>query len=280
MLQSPPPRLAPVCLMNDFTACPVVSIVIPIYREREFLGQSLDAMVAELKVHGVSHEIILVEQFSDAETLAESRVQVDRHPSVRHILLDQPDFGYAMKVGMLDARGDIVVNFDIDYWDITFVRMCIAMMTEFDIDIVIGSKNSRLSVDKRALSRRLISSGYRMVLQSAFGLRVSDTHGIKAWSRSPRLLKLIGTCRFTRDIFDTELVIRGERAGLRLLELPVTVAELRPPRTSIVFRVPSAAMNLARLFLVLANDVPARSSPRGAIAARERTTDLAESDAH
>ena len=33
-----------------------------------------------------------------------------------------------MKVGMLEARGDIVVNFDIDYWDITFARMCSAML--------------------------------------------------------------------------------------------------------------------------------------------------------
>lgn len=247
-----------------------VSIVIPIYREREFLGASLDAMVAELRAHEVSHEIILVEQFSDDETLAESRAQVARHPTVRHILLDQPDFGYAMKVGMLDARGQVVVNFDIDYWDVTFARMCVAMMTEFDIDIVIGSKNSRLSVDNRAFSRRLISGVYRIVLQTVFGLRVSDTHGIKAWLRSPRLRELIESCRFTRDIFDTELVIRGERSGLRLLELPVTVAEQRPPRTSIFIRLPSATSNLAKLFFVLARDVPRWSPPHGAIYPRRR----------
>jgi glycosyltransferase involved in cell wall biosynthesis len=258
---------------------PSVSIVIPIYRERAFLGQSLDAMISELRLHAVGHEIILVEQFSDELTLAESRAQTERHPSVRHLLLDQPDFGYAMRVGMLEARGDIIINFDIDYWDVTFARMCAAMMTEFDIDIVIGSKNTRLSVDNRAPIRRYISGVYRIVLQAVFGLRVSDTHGIKAWLRSPKLIELIDACHFTRDIFDTELVIRGERAGLRLLELPVTVAELRPPRTSILFRVPSAARNLARLFFVLATDSPGRSTPRGAIGSRYPQTRLTETDA-
>jgi glycosyltransferase involved in cell wall biosynthesis len=257
---------------------PAVSIVIPIYREREFLGLSLNAMISELQAHHVNHEIILVEQFSDELTLAESRAQAERHPSVRHLLLDQPDFGYAMRVGMLEARGDIIINFDIDYWDVTFARMCAAMMTEFDIDIVIGSKNSRLSVDNRALIRRYISHVYRIVLQTVFGLRVTDTHGIKAWLRSPQLIELITACRFTRDIFDTELVIRGERAGLRLLELPVTVAELRPPRSSILLRLPGAARNLARLFFVLASDSPGRSAPHGAIGSRQSPRRLAETD--
>src|SRR5215216_1706146 len=130
-------------------------------------------MISELQAHHVNHEIILVEQFSDALTLAESRAQADRHQSVRHLLLDQPDFGNAMKVGMLEARGDIIVNFDIDYWDVTFARMCAAMMLDFDVDLVIGSKNARLSVDNRARSRRFVSQGFRVILQAAFGLRVS-----------------------------------------------------------------------------------------------------------
>jgi hypothetical protein len=125
-------------------------------------------------------------------------------------------------------------------------------------------------MDNRALSRRLISQVFRIVLQVAFGLRVSDTHGIKAWHRSPRLIEQIKACRFTRDIFDTELVIRGERAGFRLLELPVTVAEQRPPRSSIFRRAPGAAWSLLKLYLALAQEVSRRSSPTGMIVDRER----------
>src|SRR6266516_1293512 len=230
---------------------PKVSIVIPIYREAGFVKPALASMVDGLERHGLNYEILLIEQFSDQESVDESRAVAALYPCVNHTLLPQPDFGYAMRCGMLAATGDLVVNFDIDYWDVTFVRMCLAMMLEFDIDLVIGSKNARLSVDNRALSRRLISQVFRLVLQTAFGLRVSDTHGIKAWRRTPRLLEQIEACRFSRDIFDTELVIRGERAGFRMLELPVTVAEQRNPRSWILGRVPGAVLSLAKLYCVL-----------------------------
>ena len=53
---------------------------------------------------------------------------VAHFPRVRHILLPTADFGQAMRLGMLEAKGSIIVNFDIDYWDLTFVRMCLATM--------------------------------------------------------------------------------------------------------------------------------------------------------
>jgi glycosyltransferase involved in cell wall biosynthesis len=260
-------------------AAPQVSIVIPIYREAGFLEGSLMRLVEGLERHRLEYEILLVEQFSDQAAIDESREVAARFACVRHLLLPEPDFGQAMRRGMLEANGDVIVNFDIDYWDVTFVRMCLAMMPEFDIDLVIGSKNARLSVDNRALSRRLISQGFRLVLQTVFGLRVSDTHGIKAWRRSPALVEQIQACRFTRDVFDTELVIRGERAGFRLLELPVTVAEQRKPRSSIFRRVPGAAWNLLRLYFILWRESPGRSIPRGAITERQITPSPVEPEA-
>jgi glycosyltransferase involved in cell wall biosynthesis len=247
------------------SSIPDVSIVIPIYRERGFLERAIRDLVSGLDRHRINYEILLIEQFSDQQTVDESKALASCYERVHHTLLDKPDFGYAMRTGMLAARGDIIVNFDIDYWDITFVRMCAAMMREFEIDLVIGSKNARLSVDRRSPSRRLISQLFRLVLQSVFGLRVSDTHGIKAWRRTPRLLAQIQACKFTRDIFDTELVIRGERAAFRILELPVTVAELREPRTSIFVRLPDAALRLFSLYLALHRESSKRSTPQGAI---------------
>jgi glycosyltransferase involved in cell wall biosynthesis len=255
---------------------PRVSIVIPIYRESGFLERALTDLVERLERYDLSYEILLVEQFSDQPTIDESLAIAARHPRVKHMLLPEPDFGLAMRVGMLAAAGDVIVNFDIDYWDVAFVRMCLALMLDFDIDLVIGSKNARLSVDNRAYSRRLISQVFRLVLQTVFGLRVSDTHGIKAWRRSRRLIEQIEACRFTSDIFDTELVIRGERAGLRLLELPVTVAEQRDPRSSIFARVPGAAWSLCKLYGVLWRESSKRSVPLGAVTDRHLPSPIKE----
>jgi hypothetical protein len=42
----------------------------------------------------------------------------------------------------------------------------------------------------------------------------------------------------TTDLFDTELVVRAERAGYRIVELPASVQELRESKSNLVQRVP------------------------------------------
>jgi len=42
----------------------------------------------------------------------------------------------------------------------------------------------------------------------------------------------------TTDLFDTELVVRAERAGFRIAELPASIEELRDARSSLIKRVP------------------------------------------
>ena len=52
----------------------------------------------------------------------------------------------------------------------------------------------------------------------------------------PAVEPLARQCRTGADLFDTELILRAERAGLVVAELPVTVRELRPSRTPILRR--------------------------------------------
>jgi hypothetical protein len=62
----------------------------------------------------------------------------------------------------------------------------------------------------------------------------------------------VEACRSSGDIFDTELILRAERAGLVVREVPVTVVERRPPRTPLVRRIPRSLIGLARLHRSLA----------------------------
>ena len=76
---------------------------------------------------------------------------------------------------------------------------------------------------------------------------MSDTHGVKALRRSS-LLAIAEECVTDRSLFDTELVLRAHRAGLRVVEIPVEVHELRQPGYASVFgRTPEAVWNLLRL---------------------------------
>ena len=88
------------------------------------------------------------------------------------------------------------------------------------------------------------------MLRFGFSLSVSDTHGMKAMQRAA-VDPLLRLCRFRTDLFDTELVIRTQRGGLPIAELPVIAQERRPSRTPIWRRVPRTLVGLVELRLTL-----------------------------
>jgi hypothetical protein len=51
----------------------------------------------------------------------------------------------------------------------------------------------------------------------------------------------------TVDLFDTELVVRAEKASYRIAELPVDVVELRETKSSLIKRVPRTLKGVWRI---------------------------------
>ena len=54
-----------------------------------------------------------------------------------------------------------------------------------------------------------------------------------------------------RDLFASEFVIRSERAGIGIREIPVRVLEKRPPSIHLLRRVPNVLFNMGRLVLAI-----------------------------
>jgi hypothetical protein len=155
---------------------------------------------------------------------------------------------------LLMARGDAVVNFDTDFFDLDFLSSAVARLFEPDGPvIVVGSKRGEGATDDRAPMRKLGTAVFSTMLRVGFGLHVSDTHGIKAMRRDV-VVQYARACRSGQDLFDTELILRVEHAGLRTAEIPVGVAELRPARTSIAKRVPRTLLGLVKLRIILFRD--------------------------
>jgi hypothetical protein len=161
-----------------------------------------------------------------------------------------PDYGLALRRGLLSARGDVVVNFDVDYYDLDFFDKAVALLDELGAGIVVGAKRGAGAEDTRALPRRLVTGAFSLLLRRGFGLKVYDTHGMKALDRA-QVTPLAERCRLGTDLFDTELVLRAERAGLVVAEIPVRVEERRPARSPIARRVLRTALGLRKLRLSL-----------------------------
>ena len=141
--------------------------------------------------------------------------------------------------------------FDVDYYDLGFLSRALEVLDQpGGPSVVVGSKRGPGAVDTRAWSAAAGDRMFSTILHFGFGLKVSDTHGMKVLRRDD-MVALVQRSQFGTDLFDTELVIRAERAGMRVDELPVVVAETRPSRTSIARRIPRSIVGLARLRVVL-----------------------------
>ncbi len=223
----------------------------PAHNEEGLLETSVRDVTEQLRARNHQFEIVIVENGSTDDTASIARRLADEVPEVRALTWPQADYGGALRTGFLEATGDLVVIFDVDYYEFSFLDRAVAALEEPNgPDLVIGSKRGMGSVDNRAWSRRLVTSVFSRILTVGFGLTVSDTHGIKVVRRAP-LKDLAAACRYGTDLFDTELVLRAERAGLRVIEIPVVVDERRPSRSSIAKRIPRTLVGLARLRLAL-----------------------------
>jgi glycosyltransferase involved in cell wall biosynthesis len=231
----------------------VISVVMPAHNEEGYLEPAVKAVVAGLGARGLDFEVIVVQNGSADATSAEAARLAAAYPPVTTFDRPRADYGEALRAGFLHAAGDLVVNFDVDLVDLDFLDRALGLMADPHVAMVVGSKRSPGSDDRRGPARRLVTTTFSYVLRHGFGLRISDTHGLKALRREP-LYGLVAACRFGQDIFDTELIIRAERAGLVLDEIPVAVSDTRPPRTPIARRIPRTLAGLVRLWLALRRD--------------------------
>jgi glycosyltransferase involved in cell wall biosynthesis len=239
---------------------PHISVVMPAFNEAEILETSVKEVVTGLRARGASFELLVVENGSTDGTLAIAEKIAGELPEVRIEHRAEADYGRALRAGLLRANGDAVVNFDTDYFDLDFFDAAVAtVLAPGGPAIVVGSKRAAGATDTRVPLRRIATWAFATTLRVAFGLKVSDTHGMKAMRRAA-VEPYAEECFSGQDLFDTELILRVERAGLGTGELPVAVHELRPARSSFLSRVPRTLRGLCRLRLALWKEARAQRS--------------------
>jgi glycosyltransferase involved in cell wall biosynthesis len=240
-------RPRPVPVPDD----PHISIVIPIYNEQAILHAAVVDLRERLKPMGWAYEIILAENGSKDRTIEIGHELAAKYSDpndgqVKIISMGEPNYGKALKQGILLARGEIVLCDEIDLCDTDFHKRAVDILETGGADMVIGSKLAAGAEDQRPLIRHAASIAYSTLLKVMLGFRGTDTHGLKAFRRLA-LLDTVRSCLVDKDVFASEFVIRADRVGITTQEIPVHVIEKRPPSINLFKRVPNVMKSLAKL---------------------------------
>jgi glycosyltransferase involved in cell wall biosynthesis len=232
------------------SVAPRVSIIIPIYNEEAILHSAVVDLLDRLEEFDWPYELVLAENGSKDRTVEIARELSERFPQVKYFSLGEPNYGKALRKGIMEARGEFVLCDEIDLCDTDFYRRAMAILETNGADFVVGSKALSGASDERPALRRAGTVVMNGMLRVALGFKGTDTHGLKAFRRLPTV-EVARQCLVDKDLFASELVIRAERAGLRMEEIPVRVLEKRPPSIHLFRRVPNVLRHMVKLFVAI-----------------------------
>lgn len=203
----------------------MLSIITPVHNEEKIIESFVRNAVGFLHKKKINGEVLVIENGSSDKTPEILRRL--KFKELKVISLSVGNKGLALKKGFETARGDKLVQLDTDLWDQGFVEASIKNLENYEI--VIGSKAMVGARDNRSFLVRFINWGYNFVMRLFFDFQGTETHA-KLSFRKESIMPLVKKCKTSELVWDTELILRAERAGLSKLEIPTEVREVRPRR--------------------------------------------------
>jgi dolichyl-phosphate beta-glucosyltransferase len=209
-----------------------VSIVVPAREEALRLPASIRAMRAEFPDEPWEF-VIVVEKSSDGTArLAREAAGGDARFEIVENTVARGK-GYAVKTGMLRARGDWIFFMDADLSvPLRFVRRFLEKSE--GADVLVGSRRHRESVIpvRQSLARVAAGRLFNLALRGLDITRLMDTQcGFKAFRREAAR-EVFSRVRQEGFGFDVEALLIAERRGLRLRELPVEWSDVKGSKVS------------------------------------------------
>jgi len=219
------------------TKYPQYSIVIPAYNESARIPATLHAVVACIRVHSWSAEIIVVNDGSRDATAEVVRALAAREPLVR--LIENPGNrgkGYSVRSGLLQALGAVVMFTDSDLSAPIEEAERLFAAIQQGADIAIGSRwlEKGRQTHRQPLYRQFFGRCFNAVTRAVMRLPFADTQcGFKAFTRAAaqtvfQLQTIEGWG------FDPEILFIALKRGYRVVEVPVSWAHDERTRMSYV----------------------------------------------
>ena len=200
-----------------------LSVIIPVFNERETLGQIVGRVLA-VNLGAVEKEVILVDDGSTDGTRQVIEALTANHPEVRSFI--QPvneGKGSAVARGFREARGDVLIIQDADLeYDPAEYPLLLAPILRGDADVVYGSRflgspgGHRVLYFWHSIGNRVLT----LVSNAFTDLNLTDVE--VCYKVVTRQIANRLDLRSKRFAIDPEITCKVARLGARVYEVPVS----------------------------------------------------------
>ncbi len=211
------------------------SVVLPAYNEEKTINRAIDETLVAFEVFGEPFEIIVVDDGSHDQTAALVR---EKQASIPNLLFikstENTGKGGAIKKGVEAATGDLLLFLDCDL--ATHPSQFAGFIPHLrEHPVVIGSRRiegSEIAI-AQPLYRSLLGELFNTIIRRYLGIRSSDTQcGFKAF-QTPVAKELFKNLQTKGWTFDVELLLKADRTGYSIKELPVQWRNGRDSKVSL-----------------------------------------------
>lgn len=199
-----------------------VSVILPAYNEAGRIENTVERTAEALRDVTSSFEIVIAEDGSHDGTDKICEALAKKYNFVTHLHSDERlGRGRAINRAFRASKGDILCYIDVDLaTDMKHLRELVQSIRD-SYDFATGSRMLPQSSVKRPLKRGLASKGFNFLTRLMLGSKLYDHQcGFKSFKRAS-LFAIMDTVKDTHWFWDTEFLVRAQRAGYKIKEFPV-----------------------------------------------------------
>jgi dolichyl-phosphate beta-glucosyltransferase len=205
---------------------PLLSLVIPAYNEANRLPATLERIREHRQSWNIRSEVIIVVEPSEDGTLSLAEQAAKCNPTFTVLTHhEKRGKGFAVRSGMLRARGDFIFFTDADLS--TPLEDLDAGLLRFrkdrSLDVLVGNRRhpeTRI-LRHQNFGREWMGKIFNRFAQSMTGLRIRDTQcGFKGF-RQRAAKEIFSRQRLDGFSFDVEVLLLAQAMGFSITEMPV-----------------------------------------------------------
>jgi glycosyltransferase involved in cell wall biosynthesis len=227
---------------------PVLDVVVPVLDEAHVLERQIHRLRDALAPLPFTWRITIADNGSTDGTGPLAVRLAEEIPDLRVVHLPVRGRGRALREAWSTSDAFVLAYTDVDLsTGLTALLPMIAPLISGHASVATGSRLMRGSNVERGPKRECISRAYNALLRLVLGARFRDAQcGFKA-IRADAARALLPEVADDAWFFDTELLVRAERHGLRIVEVPVDWIDDTDSRVDIRTTVRDDLAGVARL---------------------------------